>query len=128
MTMRTDWLRGCGTALVTPFAADGRVDEARMRALVERQVAGGVKLLVPCGTTGEAMTMTPEEQNRGIRITVETARGRARVLAGAGSNPTAGTVERARAARAGGVDGALVGAPYQNKPTQAGLIPNVKAC
>ena len=68
MTTGTDWLRGCGTALVTPFAADGRVDEARMRALVERQLAGGVKLLVPCGTTGEAMTMTPEEQTRVMRI------------------------------------------------------------
>ena len=127
MTMRTDWLQGCGTALVTPFAADGRVDEARMRALVERQVAGGVKLLVPCGTTGEAMTMTPEEQNRVIRITVETARGRARVLAGVGSNSTAVTVERARAARAVGVDGVLVVAPYYNKPTQAGLIAHFKA-
>src|SRR3989449_10493349 len=127
MTMRTDWLRGCGTALVTPFAADGRVDEARVRALVERQIAGGVKLLVPCGTAGEAMTMTPEEQNRVIRITVETARGRARVLAGVGSNSTAVTVERARAARAVGVDGVLVVAPYYNKPTQAGLIAHFKA-
>ena len=127
MTMRTDWLQGCGTALVTPFGADGRVDEARVRALVERQIAGGVKLLVPCGTTGEAMTMTPEEQNRVIRITVETARGRARVLAGAGSNSTAVTVERARAARGVGVDGVLVVAPYYNKPTQAGLIAHFKA-
>ncbi|PYP34427.1 MAG: 4-hydroxy-tetrahydrodipicolinate synthase [Gemmatimonadetes bacterium] len=125
--MRTDWLRGCGTALVTPFAADGRVDEARMRALVERQLAGGVKLLVPCGTTGEAMTMTPEEQTRVMRIAVETARGRARVLAGVGSNSTAVTVERARAARAAGVDGVLVVAPYYNKPTQAGLIAHFKA-
>src|SRR2546422_8944275 len=108
MTMRTDWLQGCGTALVTPFAADGRVDEARMRALVERQVAGGVKLLVPCGTTGEGMTMTPEEQNRVIRITVETARGRARVVAGGGGNPTAVAGERGRAARAVGGDGGLV--------------------
>ncbi len=127
MTMRTDWLRGCGTALVTPFAADGRVDEARMRALVERQLAGGVKLLVPCGTTGEAMTMTPEEQTRVMRIAVETARGRARVLAGVGSNSTAVTVERARAARAAGVDGVLVVAPYYNKPPQAGLIAHFKA-
>ena len=127
MTTGTDWLRGCGTALVTPFAADGRVDEARMRALVERQLAGGVKLLVPCGTTGEAMTMTPEEQTRVMRIAVETARGRARVLAGVGSNSTAVTVERARAARAVGVDGVLVVAPYYNKPTQAGLIAHFKA-
>ncbi len=127
MTQRVEWVRGCGTALVTPFAADGRVDEVRMRALVERQIAGGVKLLVPCGTTGEAMTMTPEEQVRVMRITVETGRGRARVLAGVGSNSTAVTIERAKAARAAGVDGVLVVAPYYNKPTQAGLIAHFKA-
>jgi len=127
MTVRLDWLRGCGTALVTPFTTDGRLDEARMRALVERQIAGGVKLLVPCGTTGEAVTMTPEEQTRVLHATVETARGRARVLAGVGSNSTALTIERAKAARAAGVDGILVVAPYYNKPTQAGLIAHFKA-
>jgi 4-hydroxy-tetrahydrodipicolinate synthase len=127
MTTRVEWLRGCGTALVTPFAADGKVDEARMRALVERQIAGGVTLLVPCGTTGEAMTLTLEEQMRVIRVTVEVARGRARVLAGIGSNSTAVTVERAKAARATGVDAVLVVAPYYNKPTQAGLIAHFTA-
>jgi len=127
MTMRVEWLRGCGTALVTPLAADGRVDEARMRALVERQIAGGVKLLVPCGTTGEAMTLTPEEQIRVMRISVEAGRGRARVLAGVGSNSTAVTIERAKAARSAGVDGVLVVAPYYNKPTQAGLLAHFKA-
>jgi len=127
MTVRLDWLRGCGTALVTPFTADGRLDEARMRALVERQLAGGVKLLVPCGTTGEAVTLTPEEQTQVLGATVETARGRARVLAGVGSNSTALTIERAKAARAAGVDGVLVVAPYYNKPTQAGLIAHFKA-
>jgi 4-hydroxy-tetrahydrodipicolinate synthase len=127
MTMRVDWLRGCATALVTPFAADGGLDEARMRALVERQIAGGVKLLVPCGTTGEAMTMTPEEQVRVMQLTVETARGRARVVAGVGSNATATTIERARAARAAGVDGVLVVAPYYNKPTQPGLTAHFSA-
>ena len=127
MTMRVDWLRGCATALVTPFAPDGRVDEARTRALVERQIAGGVKLLVPCGTTGEAMTMTPEEQVRVMQLVVETARGRARVLAGVGSNSTATTIERAKSARAAGVDGVLVVAPYYNKPTQAGLTAHFTA-
>jgi len=127
MTLRVEWLRGCGTALVTPFTANGDVDEARVRALAERQITGGVKLLVPCGTTGEAMTMTPEEQTRVLRITVEVARGRARVLAGVGSNSTAVTIERARAARAAGVDGVLVVAPYYNKPTQAGLVAHFKA-
>ena len=127
MTVRLDWLRGCGTALVSPFTADGTLDEARLRALVERQIAGGVKLLVPCGTTGEAATLTPEEQTRVLRATVETARGRARVLAGVGSNSTASTIERAKAARAAGVDGVLVVAPYYNKPTQEGLIAHFEA-
>src|SRR2546427_12930566 len=100
MTTRIDWLRGCGTALVTPFTATGDIDETRFRALVERQIAAGVRLLVPCGTTGEAATLTPPEHERVIALTVETARGRAKVLAGVGSNATAATIERARAARA----------------------------
>ena len=129
MTIRVDWLRGCGTALVTPFTSDGGLDEARLRALVERQIAGGVKLLVPCGTTGEAATLTGEEQNRVIRVTVETARGRGgtRVIAGVGSNATAVTIERARAARAAGADGVLVVAPYYNKPSQGGLVAHFTA-
>jgi 4-hydroxy-tetrahydrodipicolinate synthase len=122
MTIRVEWLRGCGTALVTPFTAAGDVDEPRFRALVERQIAGGVSLLVPCGTTGEAATLSPREHQRLIALTVETARGRARVLAGVGSNATAATIERAGAARAAGADAVLVVAPYYNKPTQAGLI------
>src|SRR5207245_1604901 len=83
-------------------------DEARMRALVERQIAGGVGVLVPCGTTGEAATLTPDEQMRVLRITIDGARGRARVLAGVGTNSTAVTVERATAARAAGADAVLV--------------------
>lgn len=121
MTKPIEWMRGCGTALVTPFAPDGSVDEQRMRALVERQIAGGVRLLVPCGTTGESATLTDEEQGRVIATTIAVARGRARVIAGAGGNATAGTVERARRAKAAGADAVLVVAPYYNKPTQAGL-------
>src|SRR3989475_352344 len=102
MTQRVEWLRGCATALVTPFTADGSVDEARTRALVERQIAGGVKLLVPCGTTGEGATLTAEEQTRVIRIAVEAGRGRARVIAGVGTNSTAVAIERAQAARVTG--------------------------
>jgi len=127
MTMRVEWLRGCATALVTPFASGGEVDAARMRALVERQIAGGVKLLVPCGTTGEAMTLTPEEHMDVVRLTADVARGRARVIAGIGSNSTAVTVERARAARDTGADAVLVVAPYYNKPTQAGLLAHFTA-
>ena len=121
-SMRAEWLCGCATALVTPFAADETVDEARFRTLVERQIAGGVRVLVPCGTTGESATLSADEQGRVIAVTVEVAKGRARVLAGAGGNATAAVVERARAARTLGADGVLVVAPYYNKPTQAGLI------
>ena len=122
-----DWVQGCGTALVTPFAADGSVDEGRLGALVERQIAGGVRLLVPCGTTGESATMTPEENRRVTALTVEAARGRARVVAGASSNSTAAACENARAARAEGADAVLVVAPYYNKPTQGGLYAHFRA-
>lgn len=121
MTMKIDWLRGCATALVTPFTANGAVDEDRLRALIEYQIAGGVKLLVPCGTTGESATMTDEEDQLVIKLTVETARGRARVIAGTGSNSTAAAIEYSQTARALGVDAVLSVAPYYNKPTQEGL-------
>jgi len=127
MTQYVPWLRGCGTALVTPFTATGAVDEKRFRALVERQIAAGVRLLVPCGTTGEAATLTAAEHDRLIALTVETARGRAKVLAGAGSNATAATIDRARAARAAGADALLLVAPYYNKPSQAGLAAHFRA-
>src|SRR5438045_8816247 len=104
MTHYVGWLRGCGTALVTPFTATGAVDEKRFRTLVERQIAAGVRLLVPCGTTGEAATLTAPEHERLIAVTVETARGRAKVLAGAGRHATAATIARARGARAPGAD------------------------
>jgi len=124
MTLRVEWLRGCGTALVTPFTATGAVDEARFRALLERQIAGGVRLLVPCGTTGEGATLDAREHEGLITLAVEVAgRGRrARVIAGVGSNATAVTIERARAARGAGADAILVVAPYYNKPTQAGPV------
>ena len=127
MSQQLEWLRGCGTALVTPFNAAGEVDEARFRALVERQISGGIRLLLPCGTTGEGATLTPAELERVIALTVETARGRAKVVAGVGSNATAATIERARAARAAGADALLVVAPYYNKPTQAGLQAHFRA-
>ena len=127
MTQYVGWLRGCGTALVTPFTAAGAVDEKRFRALVERQIAAGVRLLVPCGTTGEAATLTASEHEQVIALTVETARGRAKVLAGAGTNATTATIDRARAARAAGADALLLVAPYYNKPTQLGLVAHFRA-
>jgi 4-hydroxy-tetrahydrodipicolinate synthase len=128
MTLNVEWLRGCATALVTPFKADGSVDEERMTALIRRQIEGGVRLLVPCGTTGESATMTEEEDRLVIRLTIEAARVRgARVIAGTGSNSTAAAIEYARAARDAGADAVLVVAPFYNKPTQDGLYAHFRA-
>ncbi len=127
MTMTVDWLRGCATALVTPFVATGAIDEQRLRNLIEYQIEGGIKILIPCGTTGESATMSEEEDHRVIKITVEAARGRAKVIAGTGSNSTAAAIEYSRAARELGVDGVLVVAPYYNKPTQAGMFAHFRA-
>lgn len=128
MTLKVEWLRGCATALVTPFRSDGAVDEARMTALVRRQIEGGVRLLVPCGTTGESATLTEEEDRLVIRLTIEAARDTgARVIAGTGSNSTAAAIEYARAAREAGADAVLVVAPFYNKPTQEGLYAHFRA-
>ena len=127
MTMKVDWMRGCATALVTPFKADGAFDEERMRALVERQIAGGVRLQIPCGTTGESATMSEAEDQRVIGLTVEVARGRAKVIAGAGSNSTAAAIEYSQSARDLGADAVLQVAPYYNKPTQDGLYAHFRA-
>src|SRR5205823_9182070 len=97
---------GAMTALVTPFR-DGRVDEPALARLVETQIAAGIDGLVPCGTTGEAPTLEPEEQARVVRVVVETARRRVPVLAGAGSNSTAHAIALGRAAREAGADGLL---------------------
>ena len=127
MTMNVDWLRGCATALVTPFKAGGEIDVERFRALVERQLDGGVRLLVPCGTTGESVTMSAEEDRLLIEETVRLARGRAHVIAGAGSNSTSHAIEYSLAAREAGADAVLIVAPYYNKPTQNGLYAHFRA-
>jgi 4-hydroxy-tetrahydrodipicolinate synthase len=113
-------------ALVTPFAA-GRVDEAAFRALVEWQIAEGSNALVPCGTTGEAATLSNEEHRRVIEITVEVARGRVPVIAGCGSNNTAHAVELTRAAKEAGADAALHVPPYYNRPNQDGIYAHLAA-
>src|SRR5215204_4927810 len=123
MTTRIDWMRGCATALVTPFNKDGSIDDECFRSLVARQIKGGVNLLVPCGTTGESVTMSEAERLHVIRMTVEVANGtKAKVIAGTGSNNTAATIDFTRKARECGADAALVVAPYYNKPTQAGMF------
>jgi 4-hydroxy-tetrahydrodipicolinate synthase len=116
-------MRGCATALVTPFRKDGSIDDECFRKLVERQIKGGVKLLVPCGTTGESVTMSESERLLVIRMTVEVAqKRRAKVIAGTGSNNTSATIDFTRKAREAGADAALVVAPYYNKPTQEGML------
>ena len=121
--MRLDWMRGCGTALVTPFKKDGSIDDECFKSLVERQIKNGVKLLIPCGTTGEAVTMSDEEKLHVIRMTIEVAHKlKAKVIAGTGSNNTAATIEFTRKVRELGADACLVVAPYYNKPTQEGMF------
>lgn len=127
MTQKVDWLRGCATALVTPFKTDGAVDQERLRSLIDYQLAGGVRLLVPCGTTGESATMTDEEDQLVIRLTIEATSGGGRVIAGAGSNSTAAAIAYSQAARDLGADAVLQVAPYYNKPTQEGLYAHFRA-
>ncbi len=128
MTMRLNWLKGCATALVTPFRKDGSIDDDCFKSLVERQVKNGVKLLVPCGTTGESVTMSEDERLHVIKMTVEVAKRfkGAKVIAGTGSNNTAATIDFTRKVRRLGADMALVVGPYYNKPTQAGYFAHFK--
>jgi 4-hydroxy-tetrahydrodipicolinate synthase len=118
---------GCGTALVTPFQADGEVDEPALRALVEWQIAEGVHFLVPCGSTGEAATMTLAEHRRVVEITVEVARGRVPVMAGAGANDTKRAVALSKEMHAAGATHLLHVSPMYNKPPQRGIIEHFKA-
>jgi 4-hydroxy-tetrahydrodipicolinate synthase len=118
---------GCGTAMVTPFRADGSLDEPTLRKLIQRQIDAGIDFLVPCGTTGESPTLTHEEHLRVVEITVELAKGRVPVLAGAGGYNTAEVIALARELAAIGVDGILSVTPYYNKPTQEGLYQHYRA-
>ena len=113
---------GVLTALITPMSADGSVDEAAFRALVRRQVDAGVHGLVPCGTTGEAPTLTSDEQLQLIEWTLQEVDGRVPVLAGIGSNDTTKAIAAGKRAQSAGVQGVLATTPYYNKPTQAGLL------
>lgn len=120
-------LRGCGTALVTPFQADGTVDVEALRKLVRWQVEEGIDFLVPCGSTGEAATLTPAERETVVRTVVEEARGQVPVMAGATHNDTRQAVEEARRMSSLGVTWLLSATPYYNKPTPEGIIRHFSA-
>ena len=122
MSLNPSQLRGTFTAVVTPFNRDGSLDLGALDALVDRQLDGGITGLVPCGTTGEAATLSAEERERVIRRVVARAGGRAQVIAGTGANSTAATVENQQRAKDAGADAALVVTPYYNKPTPEGLV------
>lgn len=120
-------LSGCGTALVTPFTREGRVDERALRALVEWQVGEGVHFLVPCGSTGEAATLTAEEHARVVAITAEQVAGRVPVVAGAGSNDTQKAIALSHAMRGAGATHLLHVSPMYNKPQQRGIVAHFRA-
>ncbi len=120
-------LRGCGTALVTPFHQDGSVDDAALRNLVAWQIESGIDFLVPCGTTGETPTLTHDEWLHVIDTTIEVAAGRVPIVAGATSNATHEAVEKAKElATRPGVNAILTASPYYNKPTQEGQYRHFK--
>jgi 4-hydroxy-tetrahydrodipicolinate synthase len=118
---------GCGTAMVTPFRRDGALDEATLIRLINRQIDAGIDFLVPCGTTGESPTLSREEHLRVVELTVDVAKGKVPVLAGAGGYNTAEVIALAREVAAIGVDGILSVTPYYNKPTQEGLYQHYRA-
>jgi 4-hydroxy-tetrahydrodipicolinate synthase len=120
-------LTGCGTALVTPFKRDGQIDEAALRRFVEWQVAEGIHFVVPCGSTGEAATMTPAEHRRVVEITVEAVAGRVPVVAGAGSNDTARAIAMSKEMKAAGATHLLHVSPMYNKPPQRGILAHFRA-
>jgi len=124
--MRTPFT-GVGTALITPFAKDGSLDESAVKRLAKRQIDGGVHFLSPCGTTGEAPTLTHRDKLRVVELVVEEANGRVPVLAGAGGYDTKEVIELARDLERVGVNGILSVTPYYNKPTPEGLYQHFKA-
>jgi 4-hydroxy-tetrahydrodipicolinate synthase len=117
---------GIYTALVTPFRA-GALDEKALLGLIERQIDAGIDGLVPCGSTGESATLSHDEHERVVEITVEAVRGRVPVIAGTGSNNTAEAIRLSKHAKSAGADGALLISPYYNKPTQAGIVAHYAA-
>ncbi len=118
--------KGSIVAIVTPFD-NQKIDEAKLKELIEFQIANGTDGIVPCGTTGESATLTHEEHHRVIDFTIKVVNGRIPVIAGTGSNSTAESIGLTKHAKAAGADGALLITPYYNRPTQKGLIAHFKA-
>ncbi len=125
--MSREKLFGAGTALVTPFTRDGAVDEKALRALIDWQIEEGIHFLVPCGSTGEAATLSPEEHLRVVEITVDQVAGRRPVIAGAGSNDTKKAITVSKAMQAAGATHLLHVSPMYNKPPQRGIIAHFQA-
>lgn len=124
---RIDELRGCGTAMITPFQGDGSLDEKILASFVDWQIQEGIHFLVPCGTTGESVTLTHEEYLCVVKVTVQVAAGRVPVVAGAGGNNTAKIIDLIQELSKLGVDGILSVSPYYNKPTQEGIYQHFRA-
>ncbi len=120
-------LRGCGTALATPFTKSGEIDEQGLRDFVEWQVTEGIHFVVPCGSTGEAATMTSEEHRRVVEITVDQVKGRVPVAAGAGSNDTKKAIALSKEMRDAGATHLLHTSPMYNKPPQRGIEAHFRA-
>src|SRR6185437_14173847 len=125
--MNSQRLAGCGTALVTPFTKSGEIDERSLRAFVDWQIASGVHFVVPCGSTGEAATMTVAEHRRVVEITVEQTAARIPVVAGAASNDTKKAIALSREMAAAGATHLLHASPMYNKPPQRGIVAHFRA-
>jgi 4-hydroxy-tetrahydrodipicolinate synthase len=124
--MKKKSFEGSMVAMVTPFR-DGKVDEAKIRELVEFHVKNGTDAIIPCGTTGESPTLSHDEHKRVVEVTIKAVAGRVPVIAGTGSNSTAEAIDLTKHAKKAGADGVLMVCPYYNKPTQNGLIAHYKA-
>jgi 4-hydroxy-tetrahydrodipicolinate synthase len=125
--MTAQRLTGCGTALVTPFNNDFSIDDVALRELVDWQIEEGIHFLVPCGSTGEAATMTVDEHRYVVEVVVEQARGRVPIVAGAGSNDTAKAIALSKEMRAAGATHLLHTSPMYNKPPQRGIAAHYRA-
>ena len=125
--MSAQRLWGCGTALVTPFAADGSIDDGSLRDLVDWQIEQGIHFLVPCGSTGEAATMSVDEQRRVVELVVKQAKGRVPILAGAASNDTKKAIDLSKLMRDAGATHLLHTSPMYNKPPQRGIVAHYQA-